>query len=83
MITSKTSKGRKKMNFMIGDDLAIQIKTYIPSGQWSDFVNDAIAEAILRHKRQKAVVLIDELREKSSVSMTTAEMIKRKNYGRP
>lgn len=79
----KSDFKRSKVNFMVNKDIFIEIKTWIPSGERSDFVNDALQEAIFRYKRKSASAMIDGLREKAKIRMSTAEMIKRKNYGRP
>lgn len=73
---------RKKVNFMINQEILEMLKKWIPAGDRSDFVNGALEEAVRRYRREKAFQLIDELREKSKLKMSTSEMIKLKNYGR-
>lgn len=73
---------RKKVNFMINQEVLEMLKKWIPAGDRSNFANGALEEAVRRYVREKAFQLIDELREKSKLKMSTAEMIKLKNYGR-
>lgn len=68
---------------MIGKDILVEIKKWIPAGERSNFVNDTLEKALLRYRRGKAFQMIDELREKAKLRMTTAQMIRLKNYGRP
>ena len=94
MITSKSKKqksiffaakavdARKKVNFMVNHETLEALKEWIPAGDRSNFVNGALEYAVRRYKREKAFQLIDELREKAKIRMSTAEMIKLKNYGR-
>lgn len=83
MITSIKETKRTKVNFMIDNDVLIQMKTWVVSGERSDFVNEALEKAVLRYRREKAFKAMDELREKANIHMTDAEIIKLKNYGRP
>lgn len=73
---------RKKVNFMINQEILEALKTWIPAGDRSDFVNGALEEAVRRYTRQKASDMMDELRKKANLRLTTAEIIKLKNYGR-
>lgn len=83
MITSKLAEKRKKMNFMIGEHIITQLQMWIPTGERSNFVNHALDESLRRYKREKAFHMMDELKEKMKIKMSTKEMIKLKNYGRP
>lgn len=78
-----TPSQRKKINFMVDRKIVIELQEWIPQGERSDFVNKALQEAMLRYKRVKAGEKMDELREKSKIRLSTAEIIKLKNYGRP
>lgn len=79
----KTVGKRKKMNFMLGEHIITELQMWIPSGKRSDFVNGALEIAIRHYKREQAFKMMDELREKMKIKMSTKEMIKLKNYGRP
>ncbi|MBI5413100.1 hypothetical protein HZA42_01980 [Candidatus Peregrinibacteria bacterium] len=68
---------------MIGEDILIKFYQWVPAGERSDFVNGALEEALIYHKREQAFKAMDELRLKAKIKMTDAEIIKRKNYGRP
>lgn len=74
---------RKKVNYMINQDILVRIKEFIPAGERSDFVNKALGEAILRYARRRASIAMDELAKKMNLRMSTEEFIKLKNYGRP
>ncbi|MBI4995151.1 hypothetical protein HZC21_05970 [Candidatus Peregrinibacteria bacterium] len=72
---------RKKVNFMVNQETLEALKKWIPAGDRSDFVNGALEDAVRRYTKEKAFQMIDELREKAKIRMSTAEMIKFKNYG--
>lgn len=74
---------RKKVNFMIDGYLVVVMNETIPEGERSDFMNKALEKALIQYRREKAFQAIDELRERLKLKMTTAEMIRLKNYGRP
>lgn len=82
MITPTQGAPREKVNFMVNRNILIDLKKWIPAGERSNFVNGALEKAILRFKREKAFVAMDELREKAKLRMTDAEIIRFKNYGR-
>lgn len=83
MITPKPAEKRKKMNFMLGEHIITELQMWIPSGERSNFVNGALEMAIRHYKREQAFKMMDELRKKMKIKMSTKEMIKLKNYGRP
>lgn len=73
---------RKKVNFMVCTDLLEAMKFFIPDGEKSNFVNNALEEALKDFSRKKASEMMDELREQANIKLTTAQIIKLKNYGR-
>jgi len=73
---------RKKVNFMVEKTVLKQLMLWIPAGDRSDFVNNVLGEALRAAARRKALEGIDALRDKYKIKMTTAEMIRLKNYGR-
>lgn len=73
---------RQKINFMVDKDLIIEIKTFVPEGERSNFVNNALEEALDVFKRKRASEEMDKLRESLNIKMSTKEMLKLKNYGR-
>ena len=83
MITQQHTKQREKANFMIDKDILIELKQWIPAGDRSNFVNSALEEALLYHRRKQAFKAMDELRLKAKIKMADIEIIKGKNYGRP
>ncbi len=79
---AKSAGARKKVNFMVNQETLSALKEWIPAGDRSNFVNGALEDAVRRYKRQKASDMMDELRKKANLRLTTAEIIKLKNYGR-
>ena len=77
------TKNRKKVNFMIDHKILARIQELIPQGARSDFVNGAIDDALITYSRKKAFEGIRKLAKSAKLSMTTEEIIKLKNYGRP
>lgn len=77
------TKNRKKVNFMIDKNILVRIVELLPAGKRSDFVNEALTDAIIHYGRKRASDEMDKLREKMKLRMTTKEIIKLKNYGRP
>ena len=74
---------RKKVNFMVNKELLYKIQAIIPAGERSDFVNQALDDAIVKYGRIKASRAMDEFAKSHKISMSTEEFIKLKNYGRP
>ncbi|MFA6024257.1 MAG: hypothetical protein WC777_03520 [Candidatus Gracilibacteria bacterium] len=73
---------REKVNFMLDRKLVLEMKQYVPEGERSNFANEAFEEALSLLKRRKAMEMIDELRAKNTLRLTTEEIIEAKNYGR-
>lgn len=82
MITASKSAKRKKVNFMIGEDVLVKLNTWILPGQRSDFVNGAIEDAVVKLCRQKAMEGMDEFRKKNKWRMTNDQIRKAREYGR-
>lgn len=81
----KTAQGkgkRKKVNFMVNQELFESLKSLIPERERSDFVNYALEEAMKDASRRKASQMIDEWREKVRLHMTNKEIRKLREYGR-
>lgn len=82
-IIEVSRKGRRvKVNFMVDAQLLKALNHYVPNGGKSDFVNQAIEEAMRNFVRRKASQAMDELREREKIRMSTEEFIRLKNYGR-
>lgn len=73
---------RKKVNFMIGEDVLVKMQMWIPAGERSDFVNSAIDDAMVKFCRKKAMDAMDEFREKNKWKMTDEQIRKARKYGR-
>lgn len=78
---AKTSNA-KKINVMIHYQVLTDLKTLLPPGKRSGFINDAVEKQIALLKRKIACDNIDKLREKLNVYATTEEIIKLRDYGR-
>lgn len=77
------SASRQKVNFMVDYIVVAECKERMPQGVRNSFVDQALQEAMLCYKRVKAGEKMDELRKMAKMRMSTAEMIKLKNNGRP
>lgn len=82
MFTSAKPAKRKKVNFMIGEDILVRFFHLVPAGERSDFVNGAISEKLKNKVRREASEFIDKFREEHNLKMTDAEIRKARNYGR-
>lgn len=73
---------RKKVNFMISEDILIKFYQWVPVGKRSDFVNEAINEVLKGKAMREASEFMDKFREEHRLKMTDAEIRKARNYGR-
>lgn len=73
---------RKKVNFMIQKDLLEAMKFFIPEGGRSDFVNEAVQEALKDFGRKKAMEEMEQFRKTAQWKMTDEEIRKAREYGR-
>lgn len=73
---------RKRVNFMINKWILTRMNEFIPARKMSDFVNEALEEAIGQFSRKKAIEGMDQLASSHKFRMSTEEFIKLKNYGR-
>ena len=77
-----TKPPRKRMNFMISISLVDKLST-IPSGERSDFVNEALEESLVRYGRRKAFEEGTKLRESLNLKIgSDEELLKKIRYGR-
>lgn len=70
---------------MVDKAILADIRSLVPSGGMSDFINEALEKAIEDFSMRKACEGMDKLAEiisKKGVRMSTEEFIKLKNYGR-
>jgi metal-responsive CopG/Arc/MetJ family transcriptional regulator len=73
---------RKKINFMVSKKLLEELSAFVPQGQRSDFVNEALKEALDLFRRRKSVENMEKLRQEMKITISNDELIKLKNYGR-
>lgn len=74
MATAASTK-RKRVNFMIDQNLVEEMASLIPSGERSDFVNEALENALTIWSRKKAFELIDEAKKRDTKSYTTDQIL--------
>ena len=67
---------RKKVNFMIDEDLIDRLETLIPSGERSDFMNTAMNEALASYGRKKAFEFFATLPRKEKKKWTDETIVK-------
>lgn len=83
MVPSITTQAdRKRMNFMIDVKLVKELEEVIPSGERSNFINEALTEAITQLSRQKAIEGLKKIRENNKVKLSNKEILELINYGR-
>jgi len=66
---------RKRLNFMVDPSVAEELSQTIPSGERSDFVNNAIDQALIRFSREKAYEETKQLREKLNLKIGSDEKL--------
>lgn len=67
---------------MINYEIMETFKEFVPEGKRSDFINNALDEALKNLKNQIAFDEMEKMRLENPISMTTEEIIEAKNYGR-
>lgn len=67
---------------MIDTEILKQFNEQCAAGDRSDYVNNLLEEAVTLAKRKKAFELCDAFVKKHRIKMSTADIIKAKNYGR-
>lgn len=71
---------RKKINFMVSKEIMMELNQLIPSGERSDFVNEALKEALIDYARRKAIEEMDKIAQQN-LNISTAEFLKTKHEG--
>lgn len=66
---------RKKMNFMVNEDIIMRLESLIPSGGRSDFVNEAMEEALAAYGRKKAFEFIETFKKSQKKSWTSEKIV--------
>lgn len=67
---------------MISKEILKSLHQVIPAGQRSDFVNEALEDALIDYSRKKAFEKLEKFRKENGIFLSTEEIIKLKNYGR-
>lgn len=73
---------RRRINFMVNIEILGQIEKIVPQRKRSDFVNEALREALNRCLRRKAAEGMDALAKQHDFHLSTEEFVKMKDYGR-
>jgi len=73
-----THTKRKKVNFMVDTRVITMMAEFLPTGMRSDFVNEALSEALIKFKKKKACEGIAGLK----LDIKNEEIFELKNYGR-
>ncbi|MEK7523415.1 MAG: hypothetical protein AAB588_00100 [Patescibacteria group bacterium] len=73
---------RKKVNFMVDLNILEGMKIFVPFGDRSDFVNDAVAYALKKAAQREAMEFMDKVRKEGKLQMTDKEIKEAINYGR-
>lgn len=82
MVTAKT-RNRIRVNYMISHPLLKELEELIPRGERSDFINEAIEEALTRFSRKKAGEEMDKLRKALHLKLgNDKQLLKEIHYGR-
>ena len=71
---------REKVNFMISKEILMQFRQLIPAGERSDFINEALEEAIIDYGRRKAIEGMRRLSEEN-LNISTKEFLKTRHDG--
>lgn len=82
MYMTYTTKTRKRLNFMIDENILKGLNSLIPAGQKSNFINEAIEEKIIKYGKQKAFESIEIIRSNLKLNMNTKEILKAIKDGR-
>lgn len=71
------------MNFMLEANVADDLQELIPSGERSDFINEALEKALHQLSREKAFEEGTILKEKLKIKLgSNEELLKKIRYGR-
>lgn len=77
----KKYSSREKVNFMISKEILVQFRQLIPAGERSDFMNDALKEAITDYGRRKASEAMDEIAMGNDRKFSTKDFLKTRHEG--
>lgn len=67
---------RKKMNFMINEDIVSKLEQLVPAGERSDFCNNVMDEALILYGRRKAFEFFQTLPKKEKKKWTSDRIVK-------
>jgi hypothetical protein len=64
----------RKLNFMIRNEIALELEALVPAGERSRTVNDALAKELLSIRRRKLTERLRTLRKKGP-AVATADIV--------
>ena len=74
---------RRRMNFMLNVNLVDTLQQLVPSGERSDFINEAVEKALKCLSREKAFEEGTKLRDRLNLKIgSDEELLKKIRYGR-
>lgn len=81
-MTKLTHVKRRKINYMMNEDVLDRMEKLVPSGERSDVVNQAVDEWLLEYGRKKALQWTREYKMKQKKAWSTKEILKIIHDGR-
>lgn len=75
-MTKITHVGRRKVNYMMNEDILERMEKLVPSGERSDVVNQAVDEWLVRYGRRKAFEYFEQLKKKQKKAWSNDEIVK-------
>ena len=67
---------RRKVNFMVDENIMERLEQYIPQGERSDFVNHAMNQKLQEYGRKKAFEFIEEFKKTQTKTWTSEKIVK-------
>lgn len=65
---------RRKVNFMVDEVILERLEALVPSGERSDFVNNAVEEAIKSYGRNKAFEFLEKFKKSQKTTWSSEKI---------
>ncbi|OGR29103.1 MAG: hypothetical protein A2X83_03990 [Desulfuromonadales bacterium GWD2_54_10] len=75
------AQASRKLNFMIKNEVAVELETFVPQGQRSKLVNNAIVKELALFRRNALTERLMALRNKTPI-LSTDEIVEAVNHDR-
>ena len=75
------AQASRKLNFMIKNEVAVELETIVPQGQRSKLVNNAIVKELALFRRNALTERLMALRNKTPI-LSTDEIVEAVNHDR-